>query len=148
MNIWILYYSSLFLHISILYNFIFLIILFFDYPIQFYINYSIQFYFKKYFLNITDGYSPSVFSKELEKIYCICHNHRWTNSVGDLLMVIRMNSIRLYFSESWKKLLHMLISLTKICRQNNSVDIFLLGIFFGVHFLSVKPSVVFFLPTN
>jgi hypothetical protein len=104
MNIWILYYSSLFLHISILYNFIFLIILFFDYPIQFYINYSIQFYFKKYFLNITDEYSPSVFSKELEKIYCICHNHRWTNSVGDLLMVIRMNSIRLYFSESWKKI--------------------------------------------
>jgi hypothetical protein len=45
MNIWILYYWILFLHISILYNFVCLIIFFFYYSIQFYINYSIQFYF-------------------------------------------------------------------------------------------------------
>jgi hypothetical protein len=75
MKIWILYYSILFLHISISYNFICLIIFFFFY-------YSIQFYFKKYFLNNTDGVTDdlnlSIFSRELEKIYCICHNQRRT----------------------------------------------------------------------
>jgi len=80
MNIWILYYSILFLHISILYNLICLIIFFFYYSIQFYINDFVQFYFLKYFLiitdGITDGINPSIFYRELEKIYCICHNHR------------------------------------------------------------------------
>ena len=42
MNIWILYYSILFLHISVLYNFICLIIFFY---------YSIKIYFLKYFFN-------------------------------------------------------------------------------------------------
>jgi len=100
MKIWILYYSILFLHISISYNFICLIIFFFYY-------YSIQFYFKKYFLNNTDGVTDdlnlSIFSRELEKIYCICHNHRQTNSIGDLPMGIPTDSIHLYFPESWKK---------------------------------------------
>jgi hypothetical protein len=43
MNIWILYYSSLFLHISILYNFIFLFFYYYYYSKQFYINYFMQF---------------------------------------------------------------------------------------------------------
>ena len=30
----------------------------------------------------TNGHSPSVFYRELKNIYCICHNHRQTNSVG------------------------------------------------------------------
>jgi hypothetical protein len=82
MNIWILYYSILFLHISILYNFICLIFFY----------YSIQFYFLKYFLIITDeltnGIHPLVSLRELEQIYYICHNHRQTNLVSDLPMGI------------------------------------------------------------
>jgi hypothetical protein len=69
MNIWILYYSNLFLHISILYNFIFLIIFFF---------FCLKDFLKKYFLIITDGYTDgqnsSVYSREFETIYFICHN--------------------------------------------------------------------------
>jgi hypothetical protein len=57
MNIWILYYSSLFLHISILYNFIFLIIFFF----------CSKDLFKKDFLIIIDEYTDkhnlSVYSR-------------------------------------------------------------------------------------
>ena len=94
-NIWILYYSILFLHISILYNFICLIIFFFllFYTILYYLFYTIL--FLKIFLNIkdrvTDNLNPLVFFRELEKLYCICHNRRRTNSVNDLPMRIPMD---------------------------------------------------------
>jgi len=104
MNIWILYYSILFLHISILYNFICLIISFFLVFYTIYINYSIQFYFLKYFLIITDELTDriilSYFSRELENIYCICHNHQQNNYVGALPIGIQMESICQYFLES------------------------------------------------
>jgi len=57
MNIWILHYSSLFLHISILYNFIFLIVFFFC---------SKDFFFKLFLIltdGYTDGHNPSIYSR-------------------------------------------------------------------------------------
>jgi hypothetical protein len=104
MNIWILYHSILFLHISILYNFICLIIFFF--------YYCIQFYFLKYFLIITNGITDeitlSVFYKELKKHYCVCHNHWQNNSIVDLPMWLQTELVRWYIPKSLEnKLLHM-----------------------------------------
>jgi len=137
MNIWILYYSILFLHISILYNFICLIFFLLFYTILFFkifFNYHGWTYkrnssigiFKRVGTNLlhmlqsptnksrqwfTDGnidrINLSVYFRELKKHYCICHYHRWKYTDG----------------------------------------IFPAGIFFCTHFPSIKPLVFnIFLP--
>jgi len=71
MNIWILYYSSLFLHILILYNFIFLIILF---------SYSKDFNF---FLLLQTDISTDTICRYIPKargtIYFIYHHNTITS---------------------------------------------------------------------
>jgi hypothetical protein len=43
-----------------------------------------------------------VLDRELNKIYCPCHNHRQHYSVGDLPLTIPTDFIRQYFTESSK----------------------------------------------
>jgi hypothetical protein len=131
MNIWILYYSNLFLHISILYHFIFF-------------NYFLFFgskNFKKYiFLIITDGYTDghnsSVYSREFETIYFICHNNTVTSPT---------ELFRRYFIEGWNKIT---INATTNHRRNNLVSVLKRVIFFCTYFSSIKSLVFFFIDKN
>jgi hypothetical protein len=77
---------------------------------------------------------PSTFYKELKKIYWECHNHR--------LLHRRIASVGI-LPIAEKYLLDMLLSPMEYIRRYISS-----GIFFCTHFLSVKPSAIFFLPTE
>jgi hypothetical protein len=92
----------------------------------------------------------------MKNIYWKCHNHRclhrWIESIDilprDEKYLLKMpqsltsshtDSVRRHFTESWKILLDMPLSSTKYIRRYISSENF-----FGVHFPSVKPSVIFF----
>ena len=50
------------------------------------------------YATITDGYISSVFYRELQNIYCICHAHWQNYSVGDLPLEIQTELFRRYIS--------------------------------------------------
>ena len=91
MNIWILYYSSLFLHISILYNFIFLLLF----------SFFVQKILKNiYILIIIDEYTnehnPSVYifqrrGEQFTSYATITLLHHWWNYFVSILQKVRIN---------------------------------------------------------
>jgi hypothetical protein len=94
----------------------------------------------------TDRIYQSVFSKELGKNYCLCHNHQCQYFVGDLPMVMQTESIRRYISESLRKI----TSYATITNKNMLMGYFRQHIssekkIFGVYFLFVKLSGFFLL---
>jgi hypothetical protein len=56
------------------------------------------------YATFTDGFpnrhSLSVFYRELQNIYCICHKHRWNNSVGIFPTVKLLNVVVTSYSET------------------------------------------------
>jgi hypothetical protein len=106
-NIWILYYTILFVHISILYNFISLIIFFFliilyNFILIILYNVILKNIFQILQEKLLMAQSVGIF-REMKKMYYICNNHWRNNSVSDLPMGIPTNTICLYVPESWKK---------------------------------------------
>jgi len=108
MNIWILYYSSLFLHISILYNFIFFIIIFFlcskDFKKYIFFNYYRWIYKRTQSFGI---YIPEARGT----IYFICNY----NTVTSLMKLFCQ-----YFTEGSNK---FTINTTTNHRRNNSINV-------------------------
>jgi hypothetical protein len=87
----------------------------------------------------------SVFSRELEQIYCVCHNHRRKTSISDLPMGIQMKSIRQYIPESLKKInAYVIITNGNILTEYFCQHISSGNFFLSAYFPSIKPLVFFY----
>jgi hypothetical protein len=134
MNIWILYYSSLFLHISILYNFFFIIILNNYISIILY-NFNFRKTFFKLPMKIPTASIRQYIVDGWKKNYSICHYHRHMPLSPTKLLCRNITdghtdglNASVYFRE-----LEKIYFICHYHRQNNFVGIILAGKFFFAH---------------